>query len=888
MEPTPTGSAVPGAGPGAARPDRPVPQLSELSVRRERLLRRLLEDPAPVTVVCAPAGFGKSSLLTRFATEAAAAGDIVIWLSLEQRDSDPTVLWTQIVEAIRSTGQLPEGTRRNSLAAPPRYVSAEFVDLVMEGFEVAPGRAWLVLDDLHAVRSTESLASIELLARRLPTGTHLVIASRSDPPIGLPRLRVQGRLRELRAADLAFTAEETDALLHLRHLDLPERSVQTIFERTEGWAAGIAIAAMALAGTEDAPEFLERFDGDDHAVADYLGAEALSAMSEELRAFLRRTCVCSRLTVGLAQRLSEREDAASVLDELVREGLFTQRLGRGRDGYRYHELLRTYLAADLRRLASSEDRRRLHRIAGEWWVSQGEYLHAIDHFRRAGDVEQLLAVASRRVLGVILDGRAQAVGRTFARFGEDLCSVPQLAVLGAIAANQLADRETADRWLAEIDLDRVMSGPRSPLRTLTASAYLARARLGDRRDLDLADLVVLLDDLDAEGSGDRDLELYALYNRGVARGYLSRYDEAVEDLGRATALARTSRRTSALVDCLSFLAGARTLRTELVAMRGEAEEAIELARLNGWTRAMGVTNAHVDLAWFAFLRADQSEAAAHLDAARSAREQHIDADIAIGLSAVELFVAAADGEGVFEALRGFRAALELGNDAPVAPAIVAFTAPLLVRICLDLGEHGLARQLAAELQVQLPEPGEHALVRGMLLHDAGRHEAARKELEPVLQGHAPCHVVTTDLRVRLLAAELEGDRGNDVRMHDLVCEALRLAEPLEVVQPFLELQRVRQHIDAGAGRFGRLEAFAARVRAAVSRQSRAPSNGPRLTPGEIAVLRELPSLMSLSEIAASRSLSVNTVKSHLRSIYSKLGVSGRREAVEAARHRDLL
>jgi LuxR family transcriptional regulator, maltose regulon positive regulatory protein len=258
------------------------------------------------------------------------------------------------------------------------------------------------------------------------------------------------------------------------------------------------------------------------------------------------------------------------------------------------------------------------------------------------------------------------------------------------------------------------------------------------------------------------------------------------------------------------------------------------------------------------------------------------------MSAIELFLAAEDSDGAFAALRDLRSTMERFAHAPIAPAILAFAAPLAVRICFELGEHGLARALATDLSGQLPDPGEPALLRAMLLHESGRHDAARGELEPVLKGHARCHVVTTDIRVHLLAAELEGDRGNASRMHELVCEAMQLAEPVEVIQPFLETVRVRDHLGTGEGRFGRLEAFAGLVRAAASRQPLAHLPGPRLTPGEIAVLRELPSLMSLREIAASRSLSLNTVKSHLRSIYRKLGVTGRREAVEAARRRDLL
>jgi LuxR family transcriptional regulator, maltose regulon positive regulatory protein len=573
------------------------PELPRSDVRRERLLKALLEDPAPVTVVCGPAGSGKSSLLTRFATEAPAAGGSVVWLGLERWDSDPTVLWTAIIEAVDAAIPTPEGTHLDDLVAPPSHVGAEFVDMVLAALEAPPGPVWLVLDDLHAVRSQEALASIELLARRLPTGTHLVLASRSDPAIDLHRLRLEGRLRELRADDLAFTAEETRALLQQRSPQLPAGSAAAILERTEGWAAGIAIASMALDGVADVPAFLERFDGDDHTVADYLASEVLSTVPDDLRAFMERTSICSQLHVGLAQQLTGRQDATAVLEDLVRDGVFTQRLGRARDDYRYHELLRTYLMADLRRSHPRETERELHRIAGEWWANHGEPLHAIEHLHRAGDLEKLAAIADQQVLGLILDGKAQAVAQSFATFDADTRSVPSLAVLGAIAAVQLTDPDEADQWLDRIDPGSVIQHRGSTLGDLMASAYLARARLADRRDLDLAALENQLATPHAGNSGDHDVDLYVLYNRGVARGYLGRYDAAIDDLDHAARLARVSRHTGVLVECLSFLAGAQTLASDLATMPRQAEQALELARQNGWTRSAGIVNAYVDLAW---------------------------------------------------------------------------------------------------------------------------------------------------------------------------------------------------------------------------------------------------------------------------------------------------
>jgi LuxR family transcriptional regulator, maltose regulon positive regulatory protein len=848
----------------------------------------LLEDPVPVTLVCGPAGSGKTSLLTQFAVEVASAGDALAWLSLDEQDNDPTALWGAIVASLEATGRVSDASRLRTLVAPPRYVEGAFIDLVLQAVGPTIGRLWLVLDDLHVVRTAEALESIEALVRRLPARVHLVISSRSDPPINLPRLRVQGRLRELRATELYFTAAETDAFLQTRGIPLPETAVHAIHDRTAGWAAGVALAAIALADSDDGLALLERFSGDDHAVADYLGTEVLASMPDDLRTFLAATSICSKISVGLARQLTGRDDAAAVLEGLVRDGALTERVGRGRDVFRYHDLLRTYLTAELHRSRRSQFERGLHQVAGTWWADHGEPLHAIKHLARAGDDERLEQVAAEHVLGVILDGRAELVVQTFGYLANATRSRPMLALLGAVATLQLDDADEADRWLSEIDTPSIVADAGSPHWELAVSVLLARSRLGGRQDLDLAQLEALLASKALGDTGHPDLDLYALYHRGVARGYLGQHQAAVADLERATVLARTSHRTAFLVECISFLAGALALSSDLVGMRSTAGEAIELAGEHGWTQSVGLANAHLLQAWSAFLRGDQARAAPSLANAHAASRRYLDPALSSVIAAFDVVVVAAGGEGAYAALRDFQAAAARRGDAPAASGGTAYVAPSLVRVCLDLGEVGVARRFADDVSRQLPGTGERALLRAMLLHEAGRHDLARKELEPVLRARTPCLVITTDIRVRLLAAELEANRSNAARCHELVCDALRLAEPVEVVQPFLELDRVREHLEAGQGRFGRAEAFARRVRAVASDHDAVLVRRPHLTPAELAVLRELPSLLTLREIAETRSLSPNTVKSHVRSIYRKLGVSGRREAVEIGRRLDLL
>ena len=218
-----------------------------------------------------------------------------------------------------------------------------------------------------------------------------------------------------------------------------------------------------------------------------------------------------------------------------------------------------------------------------------------------------------------------------------------------------------------------------------------------------------------------------------------------------------------------------------------------------------------------------------------------------------------------------------------------YAAPPLLSICLDLGERGWAKAVAEQAAVVVPDPGEPALLQVMILDDAGRPERVRAALEPVLRGAAACHVVTTAVHARVLAAEMEIRRDASARAHELIVEAVEVVAAEEVARPLLERPVVRELLTAARGRFGRCEPFVERVLAAGSPLATAAEREPvRLSPAELAVLRELPSLLSVQEIADARAVTANTIKTHLRSIYRKLDVHGRRDAVELARVLGLL
>lgn len=857
------------------------PAASPLDLRRDRLVAVLQQDPAPITLVCAPAGFGKTSLLAGWVAQSPDAA--IAWLSLDRHDNDPGRLWSGLLESLRATARFPAAAPVHGLRPPADGIDPGFVEELLREVAAVGERVWVVLDDVHVLWHPKVIASLELLVLRAPSNLRLVMSARAEPAIGLPRLRVLGAVKEIRARDLAFTREETAEFLRRHEVVLSTADLGVLHARTDGWAAGLRIACLAIGGGEEPGAFVERFDGDDHEVADYLLTEVLHDLPPATRRFMLRTSVCPDLSIGLAERLSDRMDAARVLDRLEQRNALTRRLGRGRGAYRYHDLLRSFLLSELRR-ADPRAERELHHTAARWYQHEGDHLHAMEHLAMAGDVKQVVALARAHGLSEILSGRARRLHVVLSELPEAGRNDPLVALLLAAAAVELDRTDEADRWLVSVDLDALASGSDPILSVLAAAVGTARARF----DLDVHDALERLEGTTVEATGDADLELYALQQRGVARVYTGAYEQADVDLRRAIVLARATGRDAMLVSCLSFMAGNLASMGELPAARDHADEAVTLAEHRGWGRSQSIAHAYVLVGWLGSLRGDRETAQEAAARSLALLVDRNEPDVELAARSLELYLFA-DRDDAFDRLQRYLRLYERLAHAELSPAVLGYAAPVIVQVCLDLGERGAARRIAEIASRRIPDPGEPALLRAMLQFDAGQPVAARVELAPVLGGTAPCHLVTTEVRAWLLAAAVEEAAGNVTLAQERLCSALLLAEPVELLQPFVESRRFAALLIGGKGRFGRSESFVDRI------LERLPSTAPhegddltRLTPAELEILRDLPSLLTVREIAEARSISVNTVKTHLRAIYRKLDVDGRRTAVATARSRGLL
>jgi LuxR family maltose regulon positive regulatory protein len=337
---------------------------------------------ADVTLVCAPAGYGKTLLLADWSRSSTAAD--TAWVSLDRDDNDPTRLWASIVAALAACPSVPRLSRLHDRWTWRADAQPEFLAELADAVGALPRPIRLILDDLHELVDPEALHGVEILTRNRPAGVQLVLSSRLDPPLSLPRLRLAGRLSELRAAQLRFSLPETGALLEKSGLHLTSAHVDLLHRRTGGWAAGLRLAAFGIAESADPDGFLTQFSGDERSVADYLVGEVLSDLPEDVQAFLRVISISEPVPTGLAAELSGREDAGSVLDGLEHQTSLLSPIGRQRDAYTVQALLRTHLLADLRRQGLKRAAE-LHGVAARWWAGRPEPVQALDHAAQSHD-----------------------------------------------------------------------------------------------------------------------------------------------------------------------------------------------------------------------------------------------------------------------------------------------------------------------------------------------------------------------------------------------------------------------------------------------------------------------------------------------------------------------
>jgi LuxR family maltose regulon positive regulatory protein len=863
------------------------------AVVSRRGLRGRLGGAARVTVVSAPAGSGKTVLLRSWIGEAGLAGRVA-WVTVERDERDPQRLWLSVLGALRRT--VLGSALVRELTAAPDLDGWAIVERLLTDLAPLDERLWLVIDDLHELGSEQARRQLELLVMRAPAGLRFVLATRHDVRLGLHRLRLEGELTEIRAGDLRFSLAEARELLAAAGVELAGPALGMLYERTEGWAAGLRLAALSLAGHPDPERFAVEFSGSERTVAEYLLAEVLDRQSAEVRRLLLRTSVLEQVNGELADLLTGGLGGERVLHELERAGAFVVSLDAARSWFRYHYLFADLLQLELRR-TEPEEVAALHDTAADWFARRGFPVEAIRHTQAARDWGRAARLLADHWPGLYLDGQAVTVHSLLAAFPAKVRAADaELAALAAADELTQGSLEAAVRYLelAERESASVPEGRRGQAQVLLGVVRLLLARQHGNPPAvaeQAQRLQALAEAPDAAqpGLGD-ELRALALISLGITAFWAARFEEAQRHLEQGVALARRTGRPYLELTGLAYRAAALTDWSPHVQAE-RSREAIALAERHGWTDQVAVGEAYAVLASALAWQGRLDEAEAWLQRAERTIRPEAEPAAAMGVQYIRGQLELTRGR-VADAVAAFQATQRLAGHL-AAPQLIATPARAwLVHALVRLGDPERAEQVLAGFGERDRDRGEVRIATAVLRLAQHDPDAATVALAPVLDGSVvswPTWLVQAFL-LEAIARDALGDPAAAGRALE---RALDRAEPAGAVLTFLMhpapglLERHARQRTAHA-------ALLAQILDLLAGNRPAPRPaGPRpplelLSKSEVRVLRYLPTHLSAPEIAGELSVSTSTVKTHLRNLYAKLGVHSRAEAVESARTLSLL
>jgi LuxR family maltose regulon positive regulatory protein len=874
-----------------------VPRRRRGVVARPRLSERLSRGvESALTLVSAPAGFGKTTLLTEWLAAGPADDRSVAWLSLDQRDNDPAVFWTYLVSALKTTLHgVGEGALSLLHSQQPPVEAA--LATLLNDLDAIANDVVLVLDDYHVIDAREVHDGMAFLLEHLPPQIHLVIASRADPALQLAGLRGRGELVEIRAADLRFTPDEAAAYLNgVMGLALTAQDVATLEGRTEGWIAALQLAALSMQGRADIAAFIAGFAGDDRYIVDYLAEEVLQRQPEQVQRFLLQTSILDRLSGPLCDAVTGQDDGKTKLAALERGNLFLFPLDDRRQWYRYHQLFGDVLQAHLLD-EQPDDVPGLHGRASAWYEQNGEPSEAIRHALTAGDFEhaadlvELAVPAMRR-------GRQESVIRGWLRgLPDELVRVrPVLGVgfVGVLLAggefDGIEDRlRDAERWLdtapgSSVDMVVV---DHEEFRRLPGTIELYRAALGlaqgdalatvrhARRALELSP-----EDDDLCRAAASGLLGLASWTSGDLEAAHSEYAECMAGLHRAGHVADTH-------GCAIALADIRLAQGRLGEAMRTYEQALQRAAQEDGSVLRGTADMYVGMSELYRERDDLHAATKQL-----LRSQELGEHMGLPQNRYRSRVAMAR---IREAEGDLGGALDLLNEAerlyvgdffPNVRPVPALRARVWIAQG-KLGEAlGWAREQGLSDELSYLQEYEHLTLARVLVAQRSVQEAIRL-LERLLRAAEEGARTGSVIEILVLLALAHQTRGDLPAGLAAVQRALTLSEPEGYVRIF---------VDEGAPMVSLLEAAAKQgaapgyVRRLLGAFSGAEESSPvdqgliePLSERELDVLRLLGTDLGGPDIARELIVSLNTVRTHTKHIYAKLGVSNRRAAVRRGR-----
>lgn len=865
-----------------------IPQMAEGHVKRKMLTNRFLRDFArqrQLTLVCAPAGYGKTTLILE------ALGELKLpcaWITLDESDNDVNRFLSYLVHAFRAAG-VPVGESAFHTAAHQnlRALSTLMAE-ILEALAEFERELILVLDDYHVIREPQVGEAMRALLENQPPNLRLAVATREDPAFPLSRLRVSGRLTEIRMADLRFLPEEAEEYyLSVLGRELGGALCQRILRTTEGWAAGIQLMGLMLEGLDgdQAAEAVGRFGGTHRYIIDYLVEEVLRKQPQDLRGFLCRTSVLERMNAGLCQAVTGLKDSAALLARLQKANLFVSALDPSGEWYRYHPLFAEALRMEL----SPEEERLLRERAAAWMMDAGHYHEAVAYAFQAKNDALALKLVEGCTERVFQDAQLHSFLRWLEMLPPDMVRASEVvAVRKSIALLATGRFGEAVRHLHSLGPDfeaRASAHNRGLIRCVQA---MLASTLGRDAEREAREALALLEPWDPVARTSMTNTLgKSLFRKGRADDALRAFEEA-HRMGAGMGYTLIS--TLALVNygmCLNAT--------------GRMDRALELYRtyLDGMTARYGkplpvAGIAYIALAGLFYDRDELSEAAAHLDRGVRMCESIAYPWLNSGVHHAYIRFAAGRREAALGLLEPLVAAWREGGPGADGPEAAQALAHLLLRS----GDPASAERLGDLMERDLrddtgPVRMEAAIGLARLALYRGAAEEAGRLLSEATETALACGRVRRRITILMLAGLAHARRGDGTRATEAFREALSLGGPGGYVRPFLDEEPALAEllrIPELAGGVRQL-AWLRRLKdghGGADRGKGAETLVEKPSGREMEILGLIASGKSNQEIAQALYISVNTTQWHISNLYGKLGVRSRTQALLRARELGLL
>ncbi|QIS22640.1 LuxR C-terminal-related transcriptional regulator [Nocardia terpenica] len=847
---------------------------------------------ARVTVVSAPAGSGKTVLLRSWMVGAGVAGRAAS-VVVRRRERDSQRFWLSVAAALQAT-VVGEGLV-SAVSAAPDLDGWALVERLLEDLAPLRERLWLVIDDIHELDTAEALRQLELLILRAPDRLRFVLATRREVRLGLHRLRLEGELAEIRVADLRFSVAETRELFEAAGIDLPDSAVAVLHERTEGWVAGLRLAVLSLTRHPDPVRFATEFSGSERTVAEYLLAEVLERQTEQVRRLLLRTSILDRVSGELADLLTGDDGGERILQDLEQANAFVTSVDAARSWFRYHQLFAGLLQLELRR-TSPDEIATLHRIAAGWLAGQHYPVEAIWHAQAAEDWDTATRLLAEHWPSLLMDGETGTIHELLRGFpAAVLAADGELALMAAAdELRQAPDKpkehylKLTDRAAASVPVERQAHAQLvfGIVRLLVARHHwdLPLAAEAAKQLRDAADTA----DLSLPGHG-TDLHALALVALGTTEYSIARFGDAVRHLELGAALARRIGRPYLEFTSLAYQAASVMFRSFAPAAE-LGERAMELARRHGWTEEPAAGLAATALATMLVWRGRLAEAESWHQHAEHTLRSEAEPAVGMAIRCSQGILGLALGRPA-EALASFRSAERFADRLSAQNPFVTIVRGFRLLALVRLGDAERATAALAAFDAEVRESSWVHMALATLHIAQGAPDIALTTLAPVLDGSVRVIWPGRMAEAHLLAAIARDALGDTEAAEAAVERALDAAEPDGAVLWFL-LHPVPALLERRVRHRTRHGALIAEIRNLLgsneSRQGGPQSPLEALSDSEIRVLRYLPTHLSAPDIARELSVSPNTVKTHLRNLYTKLGVHRRSEAVGHARALGLL